>query len=320
MHSILITGGAGFIGSHLVELLLENNHRVIVLDDLSTGSLENLRSIENHRNFEFVEGNICDADLVYGLAARCEHIYHLAAAVGVQLIVDNPVRTIETNISGTETVLEAANKFKRKILIASSSEVYGKNLSMPLSEDNDMVFGGTQFSRWSYACSKAIDEFLAFAFHRQYELDVTICRFFNTIGPRQVGRYGMVVPRFITAAMKNEDLIIYGSGKQSRCFCYVKDMVEAIVGLMNCRSTEKVVYNIGSTEEVTIEQLADIAIKLTRSSSSKKFISYLDAYGCPMDDMMRRVPSIERIRQATGWQPKTNLTQALQLIIENEKL
>jgi UDP-glucose 4-epimerase len=253
------------------------------------------------------------------LAKRSETIFHLAAAVGVKLIADSPVHTIETNIEGTEVVLEAANKFGRRILIASSSEVYGKNESVPFSEDDDIVLGSTKFSRWSYACSKAIDEFLALAFYQQYGLGVVIARFFNTIGPRQTGEYGMVVPRFVRRALRNEPVLIYGTGQQSRCFCHVGDVVGAIVGLMDCKDTAGKVYNVGSAEEITIEALADKTIEMTSSKSKKQFVSYEEAYGRPIEDMMRRVPNLKRIKTAIGWEPKTTLTQALEIIIESEK-
>ncbi|MHC4388184.1 MAG: GDP-mannose 4,6-dehydratase [Planctomycetota bacterium] len=316
----LITGGAGFIGSHLAEHLLSDGHKVTVVDNLSTGSLNNIEGFKDSPGFRFVEGDVRDVELMAGLAEGSEVIFHLAAAVGVKLIADRPVHTIETNIEGTEVVLEAANKFGRRILIASSSEVYGKNESVPFSEDDDIVLGSTRFSRWSYACSKAIDEFLALAFYQQYGLGVVIARFFNTIGPRQTGEYGMVVPRFVRRALRNEPILIYGTGQQSRCFCYVGDVVGAIVGLMNCKDTAGKVYNVGSVEEITIEALADKTIRITGSKSKKQFVSYEEAYGRPIEDMMRRVPNLERIKTAIGWQPKTSLRQALEIIIESEKL
>jgi len=314
---VLITGGAGFIGSHLAERLLKDGHDVAVVDNLSTGSLKNLESIRNHPQLSFTEGDICDAELMTALAEQCDAIYHLAAAVGVKLIADRPVHTIETNIGGTEVVLDVANKFRKKILLASSSEVYGKSEAIPFREDDDIVLGSTSLSRWSYACSKAIDEFLGLAFYQQYGLDVIIGRFFNTIGPRQTGQYGMVVPRFVHKAMKNEPVSIYGTGRQSRCFCYVGDLIEAIVGLMNCKNAAGKVYNIGSTEEITIEGLADKIIKMTGSKSKKEFIPYDVAYGKPIDDMMRRVPNLERIKTTVGWEAKTNLDQALRIIIKS---
>jgi len=314
-----ITGGAGFIGSHLAERLLKDGHEVTVVDNLSTGSLNNIRSFGKHPGFDFVKGDIFDGDLMETQVERCDVIFHLAAAVGVQLIADQPVRTIETNIGGTEVVLDAANKFGRKILIASSSEVYGKNENVPFHEDDDIVLGSTNLSRWSYACSKAVDEFLGLAFYQQYGLGVVISRFFNTIGPRQTGRYGMVVPRFIQSALNNKAISIYGTGRQRRCFCFVQDVVDAIVKLMLCEKAAGKVYNIGSNEEITIEGLADKIIEMTGSKSKKEFVPYEVAYGRPIEDMMRRVPHLERINKATGWQPETSLDETLRIIIESFK-
>jgi UDP-glucose 4-epimerase len=315
----LITGGAGFIGSHLAERLLKDGQEVVVIDNLSTGSLKNIAGFKKEPKFDFVEGDVLDVSLTESLAERSEVIFHLAAAVGVKLIADRPVHTIETNISGTEVVLEAANKFGKKILIASSSEVYGKNEAVPFREDDDIVLGSTSFSRWSYACSKAIDEFLGLAFHQEYGLGVIIGRFFNTIGPRQTGQYGMVVPRFVQRALKNEPVSIYGTGQQSRCFCYVDDVVKAVIGLMSCRESPGKIYNVGSAEEVTIERLADKIIAMTGSKSKKEFVPYEKAYGRPIEDMMRRVPNLERIKKAIGWEPKTSLTETLRVIIESCK-
>jgi UDP-glucose 4-epimerase len=315
----LITGGAGFIGSHMAERLLKDGQEVVVIDNLSTGSLKNIEGLQKKPKFDFVEGDVRNEGLIGPLVERSEAVFHLAAAVGVKLIVERPVHTIETNISGTEAVLEAANKFGKKILIASSSEVYGKNEAVPFCEDDDIVLGSTSFSRWSYACSKAIDEFLGLAFHQQYGLGVIIGRFFNTIGPRQTGQYGMVVPRFVQRALKNEPVSIYGTGEQSRCFCYVDDVVEAVIGLMNCRQARGKIYNIGSSEEITIESLADKVIEMTDSKSKKEFVPYEKAYGRPIEDMMRRVPNLERIKDAIGWEPETSLTETLQVIIESFK-
>jgi len=316
---VLVTGGAGFIGSHLAERLLKEGHKVAVVDNLSTGSLENIENFKEHPKFDFVESDIRNAELMEGLVEKCDVVFHLAAAVGVKLIAEEPVHTIETNIGGTEVVLETCNKFGKKILIASSSEVYGKNEAVPFREDDDIVFGSTSLSRWSYACSKAIDEFLGLAFHQQYGLGVVIARFFNTIGPRQTGQYGMVVPRFVQRALRDEPLSIYGTGQQSRCFCYVEDLVDAVIALMNCEEAAGKVYNIGSTEEITIEGLADKIIEMTGSKSKKEFISYEKAYGRPIEDMMRRVPNLKRIRETIGWEPKTSLTETLQVIIESFK-
>ncbi len=313
----LITGGAGFIGSHLAERLLDNGDEVTILDDLSTGRLENIQGFRDRAALQFVRGDIRDSTLVQLLTSRCDVVFHLAAAVGVQLIADDPVHTIETNIAGTEVVLEAANKFGRRILLASSSEIYGKSEKVPFGEDDDFVLGGTAFSRWAYACSKAIDEFLGQAFHQQYGLGVIAARFFNTIGPRQTGRYGMVVPRFVQWALKNEPIQIYGTGRQTRCFCYVGDLVDAVIALMRCEQAPGKVFNIGSTEEVTMEALADRIIEITGSRSKKEFVPYTVAYGRPIEDMMRRVPNTERLRQLIHWQPKTNLEQTLRIIVEH---
>jgi UDP-glucose 4-epimerase len=315
----LITGGAGFIGSHLSEQLIEDGHSVVVIDNLSTGCLGNIEHIKARRDFEFVEGDIRDARLMESLASRCEVIFHLAAAVGVQLIADDPVHTVETNIAGTQVVLEAANKFKRRILLASTSEVYGKSEQVPFREEDDIILGSTSMPRWAYACSKAVDEFLGFAFCQQYGLEVIIARFFNTIGPRQTGRYGMVVPRFVQAALRGEALQIYGTGKQTRCFCYVEDVVEAVNQLMNCTEAVGRAFNIGSDEEITIEALADKIIEITASKSRKEFVPYEVAYGRPIEDMMRRVPCLERINKTVSWQPKTDLSSTLRLIIDSSK-
>ena len=315
----LITGGAGFIGSHLAERLLKDGDEAAVIDNLSTGSLKNIDDIKEQAGFEFTEGDIRNAELMEPLVEKCDVIYHLAAAVGVKLIAEDPVRTIETNIGGTEVVLDMANKFGKKILIASTSEVYGKNEAVPFQEDDDIVLGSTSMSRWSYACSKAIDEFLGLAFYQQYGMNVVIGRFFNTVGPRQTGRYGMVVPRFVKSALGNEPLTIYGTGEQTRCFSYVGDLVEAVIELMNCGQAAGSVYNIGSNEEISIEQLANKIIEMTGSKSSKRYIPIEVAYGRPIEDMMRRVPSLERINEAIGWRPKTSLNETLRVIIESHR-
>ena len=318
-NKVLITGGAGFIGSHLAENLLHAGHEVVVLDDLSTGQFDNLATIADDPRFTFVNDDVQNSQTLHVLLQQCHLVFHLAAAVGVQLIVDHPVRTIQTNIHGTEVLLEVANKFHRKVLIASTSEVYGKSEAVPFREDDDTVLGGTQFSRWSYACSKAIDEFLGLAYYQQYGLPVVIARLFNTVGPRQTGQYGMVIPRFVQSALKDEPITIYGSGQQSRCFAYVGDVVGALIDLMNHPQAPGRVYNVGSTEEVTIDALADKIIQLTNSKSTKQLISYEQAYGKPFDDMMRRIPCLDRINQITGYEPKTTLDQTLKIIIENAK-
>jgi len=250
---------------------------------------------------------------------QADCIYHLAAAVGVNLIVEKPVHTIETNIHGTEVVLSTANKFGKKVLITSTSEVYGKNEQVPFKEDDDTVLGSTKFSRWSYACSKAIDEFLALAYHKQFGLSVVIVRLFNTIGPRQTGRYGMVVPRFIDWALKNEPVLIYGTGKQSRSFTYVGDVIRAISALMENENANGEVFNVGSAEEISIEKLADKVIEKTHSKSRKKYIPYTEAYGQGFDDMQRRLPCLEKVKSAVGYEPKVGLDEAIEKIIADKQ-
>jgi UDP-glucose 4-epimerase len=311
----LVTGGAGFIGSHLVERLLQDGNEVTAIDDLSTGSMDNLKSVQGQERFRFVYDSVRNLETMHVLGQQCDVIYHLAAAVGVQLIVDQPVHTIETNIHGTEVVLTIANTYRKKVLLASSSEVYGKSEAVPFREDDDCILGSTRFSRWSYACSKAIDEFLGLAYYEQYGLPVVAARFFNTVGPRQTGQYGMVVPRFVERALKNEPLLIYGSGKQTRCFAYVDDVIEACIALMASHDAAGKVYNIGSDEEISIEALADKIIALTQSQSQKEYVSYEQAYGKPFDDMLRRAPSLDRIRQAVGYKPKYRLEQILHHVI-----
>ncbi|MHC5157483.1 MAG: GDP-mannose 4,6-dehydratase [Planctomycetota bacterium] len=316
---VLITGGAGFIGSHLAEALLAAGHDVTAIDDLSTGSMDNIRAILDNPGFHFVYGTVRNTEMMHVLVEKCDVVYHLAAAVGVQLIVDDPVHTIETNIHGSEVVLNIANKFRKKILLASTSEVYGKSDRVPFREDDDTVMGSTKFSRWAYACSKAIDEFLGMAYYEQYGLPVVVARFFNTVGPRQTGRYGMVIPRFVERALKNEPLLVYGTGKQSRCFGYVGDVVAAAVALMACPDAAGRVYNVGSTEEISMEDLAKKIIAATGSKSEIRYISYEEAYGKPVDDMMRRTPCLDRLEAAIGFRPTTSLETILTRVIEDKK-
>jgi UDP-glucose 4-epimerase len=315
----LITGGAGFIGSHLAEALLGSDHEVVALDDLSTGNLSNLRHLLDNRRFRFVLDDVRNQETVHLLVEQCDVVFHLAAAVGVQLIVDRPVHTIETNIHGTEVVLSVANKFRKKVLLASTSEVYGKSEKVPFREDDDTVLGSTRYSRWSYACSKAIDEFLGLAYHQQFGLPVVVARLFNTVGPRQTGQYGMVIPRFVERALAGQPLQIYGTGAQCRCFAYVGDVVAGLMDLMGSTDAPGRVYNIGATEELSIESLADTIIEMTGNKSEKNFISYEEAYGRPFDDMMRRVPCLDRIREAVGYQPKTKLPEILERIIADQR-
>ena len=315
----LITGGAGFIGSHLVDRLLAEDFEAIVLDDLSTGTLDNLAGVAEHPCLRIVVDDVRDERVTSSLMEQCDLVFHLAAAVGVQLIVDEPVRTIETNIHGTEVVLAAANRFRKKVFLASSSEVYGKSEKVPFAEDDDTVLGSTQFCRWSYACSKAIDEFLALAYSQQYELPIVIGRLFNTVGPRQTGQYGMVIPRFVEQALRNQPLTIYGSGAQTRCFGFVGDVVGCVLDLMADKSAPGRVYNIGAEHEISIDELADKVIEMTGSQGGKVYIPYEEAYGRKFDDMMRRAPWLERVRDQVGFEPETRLTRILELVIEEKK-
>lgn len=313
---ILVTGGAGFLGSHLCERLLADGHAVVVLDDLSTGREENIRPLMGRKDFQFVRDTVENETTVSTLMASCDRVYHLASAVGVQLIIDEPVRTIKTIIRGTEVVLEAAYRFNRPVLITSSSEVYGKGLRVPFDEDDDVVVGPTKHSRWCYAYAKGIDEFLGLAYHKQFGLPVVVVRLFNTVGPRQVGMYGMVLPRFVQAALKGEALQVYGDGKQTRCFCHVSDVVGALVQLINKPEAAGNVFNVGSDEEVSMNDLAARVIRLAGSKSPVEHVSYEQAYGQPFDDMQRRVPRLERVRELISFRPKLNLDQIIRSVIE----
>jgi UDP-glucose 4-epimerase len=315
----LITGGAGFIGSHLVERLLAAGHRVTVLDDHSTGRAENLSRVAGDPNLRIIRDSVASDRTVDLAVADADVVYHLASAVGVKLIVDQPVQTIRTIIRGTEVVLEAAYRFNRPVLITSSSEVYGKGARVPFAEDDDVVMGSTAHTRWCYAYAKGIDEFLGLAYHRQFGLPVTIVRLFNTVGPRQVGMYGMVLPRFVTAALSGKPLQVYGDGKQSRCFCHVSDIVEALTKLMDTPAARGQVYNLGSNEETTIEDLAKKVIALTGSKSGIEYVSYEQAYGQQFDDLPRRVPRLDRIRGAIGFEPKWSLEQIIRSVIDDQQ-
>jgi UDP-glucose 4-epimerase len=317
--SILITGGAGFIGSHLSEALLEAGDRVTIIDDLSTGAIANVRHLKHHPNFKMFIDSISNEQLLAELVDEADVVIHLAAAVGVQLIVKSPVRTIETNVSGTEVVLKWAAKKGKRVLVASTSEVYGKSTQIPFREEADLVLGPSYLGRWSYACSKLLDEFLALGYYREHNLPVTILRFFNTVGPRQIGRYGMVVPRFVRAALRGQPLQVYGDGQQSRCFTYVGDAVQAVLGILDCPEAEGQIFNIGNPEEVTIEELAHRVIHLAGSDSSIVYMSYEEAYEAGYEDMRRRVPSIEKISKYTGYQPQTKLDGILKAVIEYER-
>jgi len=307
----LITGGAGFIGSHLAERLLEKGEQVVLLDNLSTGSMENIRHLKGSERLEYHLDGIENRQILAELVDDADVIVHLAAAVGVKLIVESPVRTIETNVNGTQMILEAASKKKKLVLIASTSEVYGKNTNVPFHEDADLVLGATTKGRWSYAASKALDEFLALSYWKEKKQPVIVVRFFNTVGPRQTGRYGMVLPNFVKRALDGEPIEVYGNGQQSRCFCDVRDTVEALLRLMPLERAVGEVVNIGNTEEVTIENLAKIVKHRTGSASPIQFVPYDKAYEPGFEDMMRRVPSIEKLHSMTGFRPQTNLADII---------
>jgi UDP-glucose 4-epimerase len=312
--NFLVTGGAGFIGSHLAESLLTHKRRVVILYDFSTGRKQNIAKLASHSDVQLVEGSVEDAALLGELVAKVDAVFHLASAVGVQLVVHEPVRTIRTTIGGTETVLEAANKARKPVLITSSSEVYGKSARVPFSEDDDVVMGATRFSRWCYAYSKGVDEFLGLAYHRQYGLPVTIVRLFNTVGPRQVGMYGMVLPRFVESALAGKPLIVYGDGKQTRCFCHVSDVVRAMTQLMETPAAAGEVFNLGSDEEVSMNDLARKVIEITGSRSAIEHVPYEQAYGKNFDDLPRRVPDLSKIRRAIGFEPTMNLEQIVRSV------
>ncbi len=310
---VLITGGAGFIGSHLVERLLREGKRVTVIDDLSTGSLENLRGVKEHPGLTVVESTISGCPQLDTHVARAESIYHLAAAVGVELVVNSPIHVLQTNLRETEILLETAAPHHIPLLLTSTSEVYGKSQKEGFSEEDDLLIGPPHQSRWSYACSKLMDEFLALAFATEKSLPVTIVRLFNTVGPRQTGRYGMVLPRFIAAALAQRPLQVYGDGLQSRCFCHVNDTVEALVRLQANPAARGQVFNIGSTEEISILDLARLVIELLGSKSEIQFLPYSTAYAPGFDDMRRRKPVVDRLRECTGFQPATSLREIIRL-------
>ncbi len=319
MH-ILITGGAGFIGSHLAEALLARGDSVAILDDLSTGSFENIRHLTGHPDFSFAIESLSNALVLDRLASQADAIVHLAAAVGVQLVVERPTETIETNVLGTHAVLAAARRYRCRTLIASTSEVYGKSNDIPFNEEGDLLLGPSSRSRWGYAASKLLDEFLGLAAHREYGLPVTITRFFNTVGPRQTGRYGMVIPRFVRQALAGEPVTVYGDGEQSRCFCHVADVIQALMALLDApERTAGQIYNIGSNQEVTINALAEQVIRQAKSPSTIVHVPYSEAYAPGFEDMRRRVPDIRKIRAAVGWEPRRNLHQILEDVIAYER-
>ncbi len=316
---VLITGGAGFIGSHLTEKLLSLGHHVTCIDDLSTGNFENLSAIREHPNFLFYAESIFNRRLTAHLIEEADLVFHLAAAVGVKRIVDFPVQTIETNVEGTEIVLEAAAKNRKRVFIASTSEVYGKSTKIPFSEMDDLVLGSTYNSRWAYACSKAIDEFLALAYFRERQLPVTIVRFFNTVGPRQTGRYGMVLPTLVRQALLNEPLTVYGTGTQSRCFGHVFDIIQGLLLLLECDRAPGEIFNLGNTEEVSINDLASKVIAACDSTSEIIHIPYSEAYGPGFEDMLRRVPDIRKAREWLGYNPRHDLDAIIHSVVQYER-
>jgi UDP-glucose 4-epimerase len=306
---VLVTGGAGFIGSHLADALIARGDQVIALDNFSTGSTTNIKHIT--KNFEIVDGDIRNVDLINDTVKDVDLVFHMAAALGVNTILESPLESISTNIAGSEVVLNAAATHKKRILIASTSEIYGKNPKQPLSETDDRVVGSPQKIRWSYSDAKAIEEAMAFSLNQEKALKVTTARLFNTVGPRQSAHYGMVVPRFVRSALKNEPISIYGDGTQSRVFCHVHDAIEALLALVGTDKTVNEVYNVGGTGEITIKELADTVIKETNSRSSIEFIPYEKAYAPGFEDMQRRVPDISKINQDLGWAPKKDLSQII---------
>lgn len=313
---ILITGGSGFVGSHLTDRLLDDSHSVTVLDNMSTGRIENLEKARKNKNFEYLEGSVLNLNLLENIIPRIDYIFHLAAAVGVFNIVQKPLESLLINIRGTENVLELANKYKVPVLITSSSEVYGKNSKDSLSEVDDRIIGSPSILRWSYSEAKAIDESLAMAYFVEHKLPIRIVRFFNTVGPRQVGNYGMVIPRFIKMALNNEPITIYGDGNQTRCFGHIFDVIEGLIKVAFSKNTIGQVVNIGNNKEISILNLAKRIIEKTNSKSDIQFVDYKDAYGDSFEDMDRRVPDITLIKELTGWEPIRNLDQIILDVVD----
>lgn len=319
MTTYLVTGGAGFIGSHLCEALLGAGHHVVVLDDLSTGQRSNIDHLVSHPRFECVVGDVCDRAQVEPLVERADAVFHLAAAVGVRLVVESPVRTIATNIDGTALVLDLASRAGKRVLITSSSEVYGKSAKVPFSEDDDLVLGNTRTGRWSYACSKALDEFLALAYARERALPAVVVRLFNTAGPRQTGRYGMVLPTFVRQALAGQPITVHGDGEQRRCFCDVADVVGALVKVIEHPDAAGTVFNIGSTEEVTIGELAARVRSVCGSDSPIVLVPYEDAWDEQFEDMRRRVPDLTRIGKLIGFVPRSDLDEIIRRVMAYER-
>jgi len=317
---VLITGGAGFIGSHLVDALINRGDEVFIIDDLSTGSVENIEHLQSNPKFHYFFDTILNRFLLAELIDRADIVFHLAAAVGVKLIVESPVRTIETNVKGTETVLELANRKKKIVVMASTSEVYGKSTSLPFREDADLVLGATDKGRWSYACSKALDEFLALAYWKEKRCPTVIVRLFNTVGPRQTGRYGMVVPRFVSQALRGQPITVYAEGNQSRCFTWVGDVVNALIQLALTPQAVGEIYNVGNTNEITIRDLAYLVKEMTGSSSEIVFVPYEQAYEQGFEDMNRRVPAIEKIHALIGFKPTLDVGGIIARVVEDLKI
>ena len=313
---ILITGGAGFIGSHLAERLVEEGNQVVVIDNLSTGRLENIESIKTNGNFHYTIGSILNRELLEKLMEGVDQVYHLAAAVGVKYIIENPLLSLRTNILGTENVLELANKYKAKVLITSTSEIYGKSDKVPFHEDDDRLLGPTRISRWGYSCSKAIDEFMALAYFREKRLPVVIVRCFNTVGPRQTGQYGMVLPKFIKAALLDQPIVVYGTGKQTRCFADVSDVVGAFIKLMNIPKCVGEIFNVGTTESISIEDLAKKVKEMCDSKSRIEYMSYEEAFEEGFEDMMNRMPCLDKVKEYIGYEPKYSLDDIIRRMIE----
>jgi UDP-glucose 4-epimerase len=315
----LITGGAGFVGSHLAEYLLSLGQHVTIIDDLSTGRFENIAPLQNNPNFRYAIEDIRNIHVIDRLVSECDIIYHLAAAVGVHKIISEPINTIEINIGGTEIILKTARRYRKKVMIASTSEVYGKGVRFPFSEDDDRLLGATTRHRWAYAASKAIDEFLALAYYKEVQLPVVLFRLFNTVGPRQTGEYGMVVPRFVQWALNNEPIRVYGTGEQQRCFGNVKDVIQAIHGLSEEPKAIGQLFNIGSDEEVSMLELAERVRQRANSRSEIQLIPYEEAYEPGFEDFMRRVPNIEKVKKTIGWRPTTPLNDTIDQIIAYHK-
>ena len=313
---VLITGGAGFIGSHLSDAYIKRDDEVYVIDDLSTGSIENIQHLKSHPRFHYTIDSVHNHPVTAELIDQCDVIFHLAAAVGVKLIVESPVRTIETNVRGTEVVLSVANKKKKKVLVASTSEVYGLSSDVPFREDGNLVMGATTKGRWSYACSKAIDEFLALAYWREKKLPTIVVRLFNTVGPRQTGQYGMVIPTFVKQALAGRPITVYGDGTQSRCFGYVGDVVGALMKLMDSSEAVGQVFNIGSNEEISIRALAERVKEITQSDSEIVYVPYDQAYEEGFEDMPRRIPDISKVSELVGFHPEMSLDGILESVID----